>query len=401
VPAIGHGRSRIDVDTPFFAPFLPASCTIVGGSIIGNKTYGGQGGDEGDGGNGGNGGAGDSGGIGSGVGSLSTGSPTMSHVDVVGNLAYGGAGGDGGKSGNSGAGGRSRGAGLFVGSDMTAMLTDVNLTRNVANAGAGGDGGDGGSGGQGGTAYAGGLFNAVASTTLTHVSLTRNQAIRGVGGSGGVGGNGGAGGDALGGGVYTSDSYIGGGITPETGPSSLTSFDSSFTRNEADGGSGGAGGTRRLVGRSWLRDRRRPVYRRPTIYIDVDTTFVKTRRLPAMTISSGPTTPAREPESGAEAAAAQRNGTRRAPDAGLHDRWETISMSSGMPTSGRIVGGSRRTTLNACAPAVERIGKRLFSSWNDSDPRRDATLEAVALGAGRDRVWKSRALSEPGSQFSR
>jgi hypothetical protein len=78
--------------------------------------------------------------------------------------------------------------------------------------------------------------------TLVRVALTRNRALAGAGGNGGVGGNGGSGGDALGGGAYTTDSYLGGGIFPHDGSTSLTILGSTFTRNEADGGLGDAGG---------------------------------------------------------------------------------------------------------------------------------------------------------------
>jgi len=169
---------------------------------------------------------------------------------------------------------RYAGGGVFDGHHSVVSLTDVNLTRNVAQGGAGGNGGAAGGGGKGGTAYGGGLFNGAASTMLTRVSLTRNQALGGAGGDGGTGARGGDGGDGLGGGAYTSDTYLIGGITPFTGPASLTVLASTFTRNEAVDGDGGTGGTdgadgSGIGGGLYIAS--------PTVSIDATTTFVKNK----------------------------------------------------------------------------------------------------------------------------
>ena len=124
--------------------------------------------------------------------------------------------GDGGAGGAGGSAGAGEGGGIFNGSNATLILSGDTFSKNEAFGGSGGIGGAGGSG-RGGAGGDG----------------TTGSGSGGNGGSaeGGPGGAGGRGGLAAGGGIY-----IGGGqIT-------LVGSTTTFTSNEAGGGSGGPGG---------------------------------------------------------------------------------------------------------------------------------------------------------------
>ncbi len=254
-----------------------ATLTLTNDSVSNNKAIGGAGGvggpgniglggsggassttEPGNGGDGigGNGGRGGSGGRGLGGGLINLGKTTVTGnaTAFLSNLAIGGAGLTGGSGAN--------GVGGAGGNGATNGENGGNAGTGVA--------GRGGLGGQGGDGEGGGVFNGIGGvfTNTSILNLVNNDAIGGHGGNGGTGGfatggrggNGGpiqgfnvaAGGEAdagTGGAGGFSGQGQGGGLFNNTGatvtfkaPNSTSHPLSTFSGNQATGGTAGAGG---------------------------------------------------------------------------------------------------------------------------------------------------------------
>jgi hypothetical protein len=81
----------------------------------------------------------------------------------------------------------------------------------------------------------------------------------------------------FGGGVYTTGHYLGNGYNPVSGPTSLTILASTFIRNEADGGLGGAGGLGGTAGADGSGIGGGLYIAAPTVQIDAKTRFLNNK----------------------------------------------------------------------------------------------------------------------------
>jgi hypothetical protein len=164
-------------------------------------------------------------------------SVSVEHSVFLGNEAHGGAGGDGAAGQSGGIGGGALGGALSNAAGALAVERS-SFHGNVSRGGDGGNGGADASGGQGQIGQGGavsshghGLAPGVPPTTSIRGSLfTKNLAEGGSGGSGSGSGNGGTGGRGVGGAI----AGLGGPLTVEH---------SSILFNTAIGGVGGTGGT--------------------------------------------------------------------------------------------------------------------------------------------------------------
>jgi hypothetical protein len=279
-----------------FEPFnasATATLVIQNSTLLNNSVAGGQGGAGGSGvsipGAGqGQGGAGGAGGSAQGGGLYAAnGSVELTGDTISGNAIQGGAGGAGGAGGvndvsgqpagaSGGAGGQGgsvAGAGLIISGTSMIQLTSDTIDNNIAFGGNGGAGGNapsvpsspestvppagGGAGGQGGAATGGGLELNAPNLVLSQLQVENDKVYGGSGGEGGnaspgfqginaasqgaiaAGGHGGSGGAGAGGGA--GGAAYGGGLYVLAGQIQLTS--STFSKDTAQGGIGGAGGT--------------------------------------------------------------------------------------------------------------------------------------------------------------
>jgi hypothetical protein len=222
------------------SPLQMTNCTFTG-----NKAIGGGGGVVG--------GISEAGGLG-----IFGASATISNATFVLNLAQGGAGQAGGFGGEAvggalllatfgapanvstcnfvqnvaqgGAGGgfssNGQGGALFISGETTTTVSTCNFVKDVAQGGAGSGGNPGGPGAGGGIDV-----DFFSSLQLSQSTFTGDEAIGGSGGAGTSGGAGSAGGDGM-----------GGGLNVDLGSSAAVS-NTLFIRDLAQGGAGGAGDT--------------------------------------------------------------------------------------------------------------------------------------------------------------
>src|SRR5438132_6641739 len=173
-----------------------------------------------------------------GGGIFNSGVLTLSNDVISNNLVIGIAGSNGDSTTPQGGnGGDAQGGGIFNAPGATLALMNDTLSSNQAIGGVGGSGFGSATAGNGGQGLGGGVFSAAATLSFSQVTLSNNQALGGSGGAGasagffneGSGSGAGNGGNAQGGGFYSNDLQ-------------LTISQTTFTGNQAIGGSGGAGG---------------------------------------------------------------------------------------------------------------------------------------------------------------